>query len=85
MRLLHIARAVMMDYVTVSIRIPRRLKEQLDKYGIKLGPIVRRALEEEVRRRMLEEIRERASELSKRVSHIPDEEIARLIREDREG
>ena len=34
---------------------------------------------------MLEEIRERASELSKQVSHIPDEEIARLIREDREG
>ena len=38
----------MMGYVTVSIRIPRKLKEQLDKYGIKLGPIVRRALEEEV-------------------------------------
>ena len=75
----------MMGYVTVSIRIPRRLKEQLDKYGIKLAPIVRRALEEEVRMRMLEEIRERASELSKRVLHIPDEEIARLIREDREG
>ena len=85
MQPLHIARAAMMDYVTVSIRIPRRLKEQLDKYGIEPGPIIRRALEEEVRRRMLEEIRERASELSKRVSHIPDEEIARLIREDREG
>lgn len=74
-----------MSYVTVSAKIPRKLKELLDKYGIKPGPIIRRALEEEVRRKILEEAEERARELSKRVAHIPDEEIARLIREDREG
>ena len=73
-----------MGYVTVSAKIPRRLKELLDKYGIKPGPIIRRALEEEVKRRMLGEIEEMARELSRRVSHIPDEEIARIIREDRE-
>lgn len=74
-----------MSYVTVSAKIPRKLKELLDKYGIKPGPIIRRALEEEVRRKILEEAEERARELSKRVAHIPDEEVARLIREDREG
>jgi len=74
---------VVVSYVTVSAKIPRRLKELLDRYGIKPGPVIRRALEEEVRKRLLEEIEARARELSSKVSHIPDEEIAKLIREDR--
>ncbi len=72
-------------YVTVSAKVPRRLKELLDKYGIKPGPVIRRALEEEVRRHMLDEIEKRAKKLSKKVSHISDEEIADIIREGREG
>ncbi len=70
-------------YVTVSAKIPRELKELLDKYGIKPSPIIRRALEEEVKKRVLSEIEEKARRLSEMVSHIPDEEIARIIREDR--
>ena len=35
-----------MGYVTVSAKIPRKLKELLDKYGVKPGPVVRKALEE---------------------------------------
>lgn len=74
-----------MSYVTVSAKIPRRLKEMLERYGIKPGPVIRRALEEEVRRRVLEELEEKGKELSTRLSHISDEEVASLIREDREG
>jgi hypothetical protein len=37
---------IRMSYVTVSAKIPRRLKELLDKYGIRPGPVIRRALEE---------------------------------------
>lgn len=73
-----------MDYVTVSAKIPRKLKELLDKYGIKPGPIIRETLEREVKRRILEEAEREAKKLSDKVSHITDEEIARLIREDRE-
>ena len=76
---------MVMGYVTVSAKIPKRLKELLDKYGIKPGPIIRRALEEEVKKHVLSEVERKARELSRKVSHIPDEEIARLIREDREG
>jgi len=75
---------IIADYVTVSAKIPRRLKELLDLYGVKIGPVVRRALEEEVRRRALLKIEERARELSRKLQHISDEEVARLIREDRE-
>jgi len=74
-----------MSYVTVSAKIPQELKRLLDKYGIKPGPIIRKALEEEVRRRMLSEIEKRARKLRKKIPQIPDEEIARIIREDREG
>jgi polyhydroxyalkanoate synthesis regulator phasin len=77
-------KGVGVGYVTVSAKIPRRLKELLDRYGIKPGPIIRRALEEEVRRRVLSELEERARELSERLSHISDEEVVSLIREDRE-
>lgn len=73
-----------MGYVTVSAKIPRRLKELLDKYGIKPGPIIRRALEEEVKKRVLAELEEKAREISGRLSHISDEEVVSLIREDRE-
>jgi len=60
------------------------LKELLDKYGIKPGPVIRKALEEEVRRRVLSELEGRAKALAEKLSHISDEEIASLIREDRE-
>ncbi|MCS7364690.1 MAG: hypothetical protein NDF54_04550 [archaeon GB-1867-035] len=73
-----------MSYVTVSAKIPRKLRQLLDKYGIKPSQIIRKALEEEVKRRMLKEIEEKAKELSRKVSHISDEEIVRIIREDRE-
>jgi hypothetical protein len=71
------------DYVTVSAKIPRRLKELMDRYGVKAGPVIRRALEEEVKRRMAAEVEEEAKELGKRLAHISDEEVAALIREDR--
>lgn len=74
----------MRQYVTISAKIPRRLKELLDKYGIKPGPIIRRALEEEVKKRILAELEEEARRLSEKLSHISDEEIASLIRENRE-
>ncbi len=73
-----------MGYVTVSAKIPRELKDLMDRFGIKPGPIIREALEREVRRRLLEEAERRARRLSEELRNIPDEEIARLIREDRE-
>jgi len=74
-----------MGYATVSAKIPRKLKELLDKYGIKPGIIIRKALEEEAKKRILSEIEKKAKELSKKLPQISNEEIVRLIREDRRG
>jgi polyhydroxyalkanoate synthesis regulator phasin len=74
-----------MRYVTISVKIPRELKELMDKYGIKPSTVIRRALEEEVKKKILEEAENKAKELINKVSHISDEEVARIIREDRDG
>ena len=39
---------LLVKYVTVFAKIPVELKDMLDKLGIKPGPVIRRALEEEV-------------------------------------
>ena len=56
---------LLVKYVTVSAKIPVELKDMLDKLGIKPGPVIRRALEEEVRRAMFKRLEERARKLSK--------------------
>lgn len=72
-------------HVTVSAKIPRELKEWMEKLGIKPGPIIRRALEDAVRRKVLEGIDERLERFSELLDSIPDEEVAALVREDRDG
>ena len=74
---------LIMTYVTVSAKISRELKRLLDKYKIKPGPIIRRALEEEVKRCILADLEEKVKKLSDKLVSIPDDEIAKIIREDR--
>ncbi|MEM2214681.1 MAG: hypothetical protein QXD66_07360 [Candidatus Nezhaarchaeales archaeon] len=74
-----------MGYVTVSAKIPRRLKELLDKYKLEVGPIIRRYLEEEVKKKMIEELEDLYKEMGEEISKVSDEEVVKLIREDREG
>jgi len=69
--------------VTISVRIPRELKEKIDRYGVRVSEVVRRALEEEVKRKEFEEAVRAAEELGELFSRIPDEEIVRIIREGR--
>ena len=71
------------EYVVIAAKIPRKLKELMDRLGIKPGPLIRRAVDEEVRRRLLALLEGEARELSKSLPYISDEEIVRLIREDR--
>ena len=74
-----------MKDTTITVRVPRKLKEELAKYGVNVSEILRRALEEEVRKRRHEELKAAAAELGEFFSRIPDEEIVKSIRETREG
>ncbi|MEZ0345857.1 MAG: hypothetical protein ABWK01_04840 [Infirmifilum sp.] len=75
----------MSRYVTVSAKIPRELAEKLRELGVKPGPVIREALENAVRRKILERVDEEVKEVLEELGRIGDEEIARLIREDRES
>lgn len=76
---------VMSRYVTISAKVPRELAEKLKEYGIKPGPVIREALERALRKKILESIDEELKGLVDEFSKIDDEEIAELIREDRDS
>ena len=75
----------MSDYVTVSTKVRRRLKEEAERLGVKISEVLRRALEEEVRRRKLEELEEKLSEIGEALDRIDIDRVVKSIREDREG
>ena len=50
------------DYITVSTKVRRELKEEAERLGVKISEVLRRALEEEVRRRKLEELERKLGE-----------------------
>ena len=75
--------------VTITVEIPEELKEEVERYKIDVEGVVRRALIEEVRKakakeqdRELEEEWERVKSI---LEKITPEEVARSIREDRDG
>jgi len=73
------------DYITVSTKVRRELKEEAERLGVKISEVLRRALEEEVRRRKLEELEEKLSEVGETLDRIDIDRVVKSIREDREG
>ncbi len=71
--------------VTLSVKIPRELKEKMEKLGLKPSEIVRRALEEAVREAELRELEKKLDSIGDVLAKIPPERIVESIREDREG
>ena len=71
--------------MTVSAKIDRELREKLRKYRIPVSEVIRRALEEEVEKAERGELERGLEKLKATLEKIPPEELARLLREDREG
>jgi len=70
--------------VTVSLKIPKDLRERMRKLGLNPSPILRKILEDEVRRRELQEIQTRIEKLKPLLNRLTLDEAVRSIREDRE-
>ena len=75
----------MSDYVTVSTKVRRELKEEAERLGVKISEVLRRALEEEVRRLKLEELEEKLDKVGEALDRIDIDRVVKSIREDREG
>jgi len=71
-------------YATVSVKVPTKLKEELEKLGIKPSRLLRRAIEEEIRRREVEKIKREIESLKPALEKISIEDVVKSIRADRE-
>ncbi|MCD6356963.1 MAG: antitoxin [Thermoprotei archaeon] len=71
--------------VVIGVRVPRRLKEELERLGIDYASEIRAFLERRVReekmRRVLEEIRR----IRERIGWIGEDLAASFVREERDG
>ena len=73
------------ECVTVSAKIPKKLREKMKRLKIKPSIVLRKALEDEVKRREIEELKEEISRLKPTFDKISTEDIVKSIREDRDS
>jgi len=76
--------AILSKYVTVSVKIPRELKEKLERYGIKPSKLLKKAIMEELKRREIQDLEKMRAELSDIIAKFSKEFIVKSIRKDRE-
>jgi post-segregation antitoxin (ccd killing protein) len=71
--------------VVVSVRVPRQLKEKLERYGVNVSELVKRKLAEEVERIEREEVRKLLDELRSALQgRVDPRELSKLVEEERE-
>ena len=71
-------------YVTVSVKIPVELKEELERYGIKPSALLKKAIEQELKKREIQRIKEEIEKVKTILDRLSIGEVVKLIREDRE-
>ena len=72
--------------VVISVRVPKWLKEKLEKYKVNVAEVIRRSLIQEVERIELEELEKVLDYLKESLrNRIDPYELARIIDEDRKG
>ncbi|RLI32645.1 hypothetical protein DRO56_03185 [Candidatus Bathyarchaeota archaeon] len=74
----------MSEYVTVSAKIPRELREKLAKLGIRPSEVIRRALRKEVEERTRRIIYKKIEKASLIISKVGKDAWTRAIRESRD-
>ena len=72
------------NFVVVTGKIPRELKEKAKKLGININKVIRKAIEDAVKEREEIMLRESLNSCSEILKKIDVERITKSIREDRE-
>ena len=72
--------------VVISVRVPKWLKEKLEKYKVNVAEVIRRSLIQEIERIEMEELEKVLDHLKESLKNkIDPYELARIIDEDRKG
>lgn len=69
----------------VSVRVPKELKDELDRLGIDYAKEIREFLRRLVRAKKAEDLIRQAEEIQRRSRRIRENLSAKVIREDRES
>lgn len=70
---------------TVSTKIPKQLREKMNRLKIKPSKILRKALEDEVKKREIEELKKEIANLNPALEKITMNAAVKSIREDRDS
>ena len=71
--------------IVVSAKIPEELKKKADKYGVKIGKLVRDVLEEKIRTIEDQMLSSKLDEVSSKIgSKIRKEDVAKVVRSSRD-
>jgi len=68
--------------VTISAKVPRQLKEELEKKGVKLSEAIRRGLEAELKELKMKELKSMLQKVD--LSRVSERRLVRDIRKTRE-
>ncbi len=71
-------------YVTISVKIPKEVKEKLEKAGISPSKIVKKTLIDIAKEIELRELEKEIEKFEDILAKIPTERVVKSIREDRE-
>jgi len=71
-------------YVTVSVKIPKEIKDRLERAGISPSKVMKEALINTLKEIELKELMKEVNELENVLAKISVEKIVESIREDRE-
>ena len=74
----------MARYVTVSVKVPREVRDELRRYGVNVGEIVRQALLRALREARLRALKKELARLSPVLERITVDRILESVREDHE-
>ena len=74
----------MCDYVTVSAKVTKDLRERLAELGIKPSEVIKKALEKEVEERRRELLKEKVERAAPIISKVGTDNWVKAIRESRE-
>jgi post-segregation antitoxin (ccd killing protein) len=72
-------------YTTLSVKVPKEVKEKLKKHGIRPSEILKKAILDEIREREIEELERRADEMKDELAKFSTEYVVKAIREDRDS
>ncbi len=72
-------------YVTISVKVPREVKEELERAGVRPGRVAKEAIMRKLAEIRLERLERRAEELRDVLEKLDVQRVVAHIREDRES